>query len=183
MKRPVIMKWTGRWAALGVFAVGGALAPWTLRPGGNADGENVAAAVQADERAEEAPVLVEEPALPPEPEAEEVLEAVDGEATFYADRFEGRTTASGAPFRQNGMTAAHRTYPFGTLLRVTNLRNDRSVDVRVTDRGPFGARAEARGTIIDLSRRAARDLDFIRAGRTPVRVEVLEWGEAGRRTG
>ncbi|HSK21394.1 MAG TPA: septal ring lytic transglycosylase RlpA family protein [Longimicrobiales bacterium] len=106
---------------------------------------------------------------------DEVLETVTGGATFYANKFEGRRTASGIPFRQNQMVAAHRGYPFGTILRVTNLRNDRSVNVRVVDRGPFGASA-ARGTIIDLSRRAAENLGFISAGRAQVRVEVLEWG-------
>jgi rare lipoprotein A len=105
-----------------------------------------------------------------------VLERVTGEATFYADRFEGRRTASGVPFRQNQMVAAHRAYPFGTLLRVTNLRNDRSVNVRVVDRGPFGAAAKARGAVLDLSRRAAERLGYIDAGRTRVSVEVLEWG-------
>lgn len=189
MKSPLIVKWTGRWAALGAFVAAGALAPWIQGPETDAGVEAVVVAAGAA-ALEEGPVVLPDEA-PPTPEgeveadvgADEVLEAVGGEATFYADYFEGRTTASGAPFRQNEMTAAHRTYPFGTLLRVTNLRNDRSVDVRVTDRGPFGARAKARGTIIDLSRRAARELDFIRAGRTPVRVEVLEWGDGGRLTG
>jgi rare lipoprotein A len=104
-----------------------------------------------------------------------VLESITGQATFYANSFEGRRTASGIPFRQNQMVAAHRAYPFGTILRVTNMRNDRSVNVRVVDRGPFGASA-ARGTVIDLSRRAAQQLNFIDAGRVQVRVEVLEWG-------
>jgi rare lipoprotein A len=137
------------------------------------------------------PQLGPEPAPPPAPSPDAtpdrvperlqellpdaVLESVTGEATFYADRFEGRRTASGIPFRQNQMVAAHRAYPFGTLLRVTNLRNDRSVNVKVVDRGPFGA--AARRPIIDLSRRAAQQLGFIDAGRTQVRVEVLEWGE------
>jgi rare lipoprotein A len=106
----------------------------------------------------------------------EVLERVTGEATFYADRFEGRRTASGVPFRQNQMVAAHRAYPFGTLLRVTNTRNNRSVNVRVVDRGPFGSSERARRTVIDVSARAAGELGFIDAGRAPVRVEVLEWG-------
>jgi rare lipoprotein A len=106
----------------------------------------------------------------------EVLEQVTGEASFYADHFEGRRTASGIPFRQNQMVAAHRAYPFGTLLRVTNLRNERSVNVKVVDRGPFGSAAKARNTILDLSRRAAEQLGYIDAGRTPVRVEVLQWG-------
>jgi rare lipoprotein A len=122
-----------------------------------------------DARPDRVPERVAE-ALP-----EPVLEEVTGGATFYADYFEGRRTASGIPFRQNQMVAAHRAYPFGTLLRVTNLRNDRSVNVKVVDRGPFGA--AARRPIIDLSRRAAQQLGFIDAGRTQVRVEVLEWGE------
>lgn len=105
-----------------------------------------------------------------------ILEYATGEATFYGQQFEGRRTASGIPFRQNQLVAAHRAYPFGTILRVTNTRNDRSVNVRVVDRGPHGSSAKARNTIIDLSRRAAAELDYISAGRTPVRVEVLEWG-------
>lgn len=109
-----------------------------------------------------------------------VLHSVDGEATYYADYFDGRQTASGAIFRQREMTAAHRDFPFGTLVRVTNLRNERQVMLVITDRGPFGERAMQRNRIIDLSRRAAEELDFIRAGWTPVRVEVLEWGD-GRR--
>jgi rare lipoprotein A len=116
------------------------------------------------------------PAAPPAHIAErlpsEVLQTVTGQATFYANYFEGRRTASGIPFRQNQMVAAHRSFPFGTVLRVTNTRNNQSVNVRVVDRGPFGGQ----GTIIDLSRRAAGELGFIQAGRTPVRVEVLEWG-------
>lgn len=109
--------------------------------------------------------------------------SVAGEATFYADMFEGRRTASGIPFRQNQMVAAHRAYPFGTLLRVTNTANGRTANVRVVDRGPFGAGAKAERTIIDLSRRAAQQLGYIDAGRAQVRVEVLEWGEGLPRTG
>ncbi len=108
---------------------------------------------------------------------QEVLETITGDATFYADKFEGRRTASGIPFRQNQMVAAHRAYPFGTILRVTNLRNDRSVNVRVVDRGPFGATSKARRPVIDLSRRAATQLDLIDAGVGRVRIEVLQWGK------
>lgn len=143
------------------------------------------------------PVLGEEPAPAPEPDGApangvpaalagipgDILETVTGEATFYADTFEGRRTASGIPFRQNQMVAAHRAYPFGTILRVTNTRNDRSVNVRVVDRGPHGAIAKARNTIIDLSRRAADELGYVAAGRTPVKVEVLQWGPGLRRVG
>lgn len=104
---------------------------------------------------------------------EKVLATATGEASLYADKFEGRRTASGIPFRQNQMVAAHRAYPFGTVLRITNTRNDRSVRVRVVDRGPFGKQPR----ILDLSTRAARELDYLGAGRAQVRVEVLEWGD------
>lgn len=104
---------------------------------------------------------------------DKVLRTATGEASFYADKFEGRRTASGIPFRQNQMVAAHRAYPFGTVLRVTNTRNDKSVNVRVVDRGPFGKQSR----ILDLSTRAARELDYLAAGRAQVRVEVLEWGD------
>jgi rare lipoprotein A len=111
---------------------------------------------------------------------ERVLERVTGPATYYADKFEGRRTASGIPFRQNQMVAAHRAYPFGTVLRVTNTRNNRSVNVRVVDRGPFATPRGAQRPVIDLSRRAAQQLGFIQAGRAPVQIEVLEWGQGIR---
>jgi rare lipoprotein A len=139
------------------------------------------------------PVLREEDAPEPQPSpdanpteiparlqqvaAERVLQTATGGATFYANKFEGQRTASGIPFRQNQMVAAHRSFPFGTVLRVTNLRNDRSVNVRVVDRGPFGSPTNRQRTMIDLSRRAANDLGFIDAGRAQVRIEVLEWGQ------
>lgn len=104
------------------------------------------------------------------------LEVLTGEATYYADKFDGRRTASGVVFRQREAYAAHRTLPFGTVVRVTNERNGRSVVVRVVDRGPWGSTAKRRNTIIDLSRSAAEQLGYIRAGRTPVRVEVLHRG-------
>ena len=96
------------------------------------------------------------------------LAVLTGSASYYADMFEGRTTASGVPFRQARMWAAHRTLPFGTRLRVTNLANGNEVEVEVVDRGPF-----AHGRVLDLSKAAARRLDFIRAGHTRVRIEVL----------
>ena len=73
------------------------------------------------------------------------------------------------------MVAAHRAFPFGTRLRVTNTRNEREVEVRVVDRGPFHTTGSLR-PVIDLSRAAAEQLDFIGAGRAQVKVEVLEWG-------
>lgn len=178
---------------LAVTATAAACAP----DGEQASGDRAASGLpQLQEAAinrlvEEYPVLRDEPAPEPTPSEDadpteiparfsdrvpdRVLQSAAGEATFYADSFEGRRTASGIPFRQNQMVAAHRGFPFGTILRVTNLRNDRSVNVRVVDRGPFGS-AAARGGVLDLSRRAAGELDFVDAGRAQVRVEVLEWG-------
>jgi rare lipoprotein A len=98
-----------------------------------------------------------------------------GLATYYGQRFDGKVTASGARFDMNAMVAAHPTYPFGTIVRVTNLRNNRSVQVRILDRGP-GPAPRAEGILIDLSYGAARALDFIPAGRTRVRLEVVRWG-------
>ena len=94
-----------------------------------------------------------------------------GEASYYADAFEGHPTASGEPFRQDQMTAAHRSYPFGTVLRVINTSNNREVIVRVNDRGPV---KESR--VLDVTRRAAEDLRMIREGTARVRIEVLQWG-------
>ena len=91
-----------------------------------------------------------------------------GMASYYADKYHGRKTASGETFDQNKMTAAHRTLPFGTKVRVTNVTNGKSVAVRVNDRGPF-----VRGRVIDLSRAAAEKLGIVRAGLADVRVEVL----------
>lgn len=93
-----------------------------------------------------------------------------GTASYYADRFAGRRTASGVRYDPNAMVAAHRTLPFGTIVRVTNLRNGRSVVVKIVDRGPFAGHDR----IIDLSRRAARKLGFIAQGLAPVRLEVLK---------
>jgi rare lipoprotein A len=105
-----------------------------------------------------------------------ILDVREGIATYYGPGFHGKTTASGVRFDMNAMVAAHPSYPFGTLVRVTNLRNGRSVNVRILDRGP-AARIQADGVIIDLSRGAAERLGFISEGRTHVRVEVLELGE------
>lgn len=91
-----------------------------------------------------------------------------GFASFYGPEFHGRRTASGERYDSNALSAAHRTLPFGTLVRVTNLKNGKSVVVTITDRGPF-----RRGRIVDVSRRAARELGFLRAGVTRVRLEVV----------
>lgn len=91
-----------------------------------------------------------------------------GTASYYDAAYHGRATASGERYDAAALTAAHRSLPFGTRVRVTNLANGRSVVVTVTDRGPF-----KRGRIIDVSTRAARRLGFLREGTARVRVEVV----------
>ena len=104
-----------------------------------------------------------------------ILEVRQGLASYYGPGFEGKRTASGIPFDKTAMVAAHPTYPFGTVVRVTNLANKRQVLLRVVDRGPAkGPRAQ--GVLIDVSQGAAANLGFIRQGRTKVRLEVLRWG-------
>ena len=94
--------------------------------------------------------------------------SAEGKASYYGARHHGRKTASGERFDQHALTAAHRSLPFGSRVRVTNLHNDKSVVVRINDRGPY-----ARGRIIDLSKKAAEQLDMLRAGVVPVRVQQL----------
>jgi rare lipoprotein A len=100
-----------------------------------------------------------------------VLAVQTGSASYYSDALAGRPTASGEPYDPRQLVAAHREYPFGTILRVTSLASGRSVEVRVVDRGPF-----AYGRVLDLSRRAAEELDMIEAGHVEVRIEVLWFG-------
>ncbi len=91
-----------------------------------------------------------------------------GYASYYADKYHGRRTACGEIYDKHKLTAAHRTLPCGTMVKVTNLENGRSVVVRINDRGPF-----RKGRIIDLSYEAARRLKMIRKGVVKVKVEVL----------
>jgi rare lipoprotein A len=99
----------------------------------------------------------------------------DGLASWYGgnDGFEGKPTASGEIYDSSKMTAAHRDLPLGTLVRVTNLDNGKSVDVRINDRGPF-----IHGRVIDLSQEAARRLDLLGPGVGPVRIVILSPGAA-----
>jgi rare lipoprotein A len=97
-----------------------------------------------------------------------------GLASFYGPGFHGEETASGEIFNQREMVAAHRTLPLGTVVRVINLENGRTVVLRVIDRGPYG-RNFRRGTIIDVSVGAARRLRFIKDGLVRVRVEVIKF--------
>ena len=98
----------------------------------------------------------------------QVVKVEYGKASYYSDDFQGKPTASGELYDRDQLTAAHRTLPFGTFCRVTNMANRKSVIVRINDRGPF-----VRGRIIDLSYHAMQLLDGIRAGEFNVMVEVL----------
>ena len=103
---------------------------------------------------------------------EEDRDAEVGKASYYAHRFHGRSTASGETYDETKLTAAHRTLPFGTRVRVTNLENGRSVSVRINDRGPH-----RKGRVIDVSYVAAKRLGFVRDGVARVRVQVASGGD------
>lgn len=112
----------------------------------------------------------DQPAVPRCPSEARVVRTLTGDATYYGRAFAGRKTASGERFDPKAMTAAHKTLPFGTWVRVVRRDGTRQeVCVRITDRGPFGNRRR----IIDVSEGAARKLEMLRAGVVPVRVEVL----------
>jgi len=102
---------------------------------------------------------------------ESILETTTGVASYYHNKFDGQKTANGEIYNKNELTAAHTSYPFNTIVRVTNLSNNRSVKVRINDRKP-----EMNGRLIDLSYAAAKELDFIINGITEVKVDVLSWG-------
>jgi rare lipoprotein A len=95
-----------------------------------------------------------------------------GKASFYADKFEGAPTASGEKYKHSKLTAAHKTLPFGTKIRVTNLANNESVEVIVNDRGPY-----VEGRILDVSKSAAEKLGFVNQGLAEVSVEVIDAGD------
>lgn len=103
------------------------------------------------------------------------LLTVEGMASYYSSDFDKKKTASGEIFDKNALTAAHREFPFGTVLRVTNLNNGRDVTVTVNDRGPFD-----KSRIIDLSEAAAREIGMIQDGTTKVRIEVVKWGQTAK---
>jgi rare lipoprotein A len=96
---------------------------------------------------------------------------LQGIASYYADEFNGRTTSNGEVFDMHKLTAAHRTLPFGTVVRVTNTQNGRSVVVRINDRGPFKD-----DRVIDLSLEGARQIGMIANGTAPVTLEIVDFG-------
>ena len=105
-----------------------------------------------------------------------VGETQTGLAAYYSQRLHGHRTASGARFDNGAMTTAHQTLPFGTKVRVTSVKNGKSVVLRVNDRGPTQPRR-----ILDVSRAAAQRLGFIRSGLTEVKLEVIEAAKPRRR--
>jgi len=101
--------------------------------------------------------------------AQDSLFLEQGTASYYAKKFEGRKCSSGEIFRNDSLTAAHKTLKFGTFVKVTNLKNDSSVVVRINDRLPKRSKRK-----IDLTRRAAKQLDFIQKGLARVRIEIVQ---------
>lgn len=102
----------------------------------------------------------------------EPLETVTGVASFYADQYDGKITYGGDVYDMFGLSAAHPSYQMGTVIRVTNLYNDKSVIIRINDKMPFRP-----DRIIDLSLGCAKELDMVNIGIQEVKVEVLEWGK------
>lgn len=118
-----------------------------------------------------APAAVPAPAAAP---AAPVAEAGDGKVAWYGRKFAGRKTANGERFDPDALTMAHKTLPFGTLVRVTNSKNNKSVVVRVNDRGPMTS-----NRVGDVSQAAARKLQMTRAGEVDAKLEVVGKGNTG----
>lgn len=95
-----------------------------------------------------------------------------GESSYYADDFHGKITANGETYDMYGLTAAHKTLPLNTIIKVTNLSNKKTAILRINDRGPY-----AKGRILDCSYGAAIKLGFLDQGVTRVKIEVIEWGD------
>ena len=134
------------------------------------DASHMAAAVVAERPAETAPApkVAPKPVVAIEKKTEVVKTIGTGEASFYGPGFAGRPTANGERFNPAEMTAAHRTLPFGTKVKVTNQRNGRSVVVRINDRGPY-----AHNRVIDLSKGAAEKIGMISTGTAQVKIEQI----------
>ncbi len=101
-----------------------------------------------------------------------VNQILKGECSYYADKFHGKKTASGEVYDMNAFTAAHRTLPFNTILEVKNLKNGKTVRVRVNDRGPF-----KKGRILDISLAAAKKIDLVRMGVTQIEAKIIKLGD------
>lgn len=116
------------------------------------------------------------PMAEPLPPRTPALPSQEGMASWYGQSHHGKRTANGEAFDMEAMTAAHRSLPFGTLVRVTHLATNREVTVRINDRGPF-----IKDRIIDLSARSARDLGIVQLGVARVRIEPLPPGQTTSR--
>ena len=158
--------------ATGLFATGLALFPVLARDVASTDFYDpfeplAPEPVQAV--APKAPVVVQPPVVaPPKPAKTLVVSTSTGEASWYGPGFFGNRTANGEVFRPGTMTAAHRTLPFGTKVKVTNLRNGKETIVRINDRGPFSGHR-----VIDIAHGAAQHLGLVSSGIAQVRLEVL----------
>ena len=95
-----------------------------------------------------------------------------GISSYYGPKFHGKLTANGEIFDMYGVTAAHKEFPFNTMIRVTNEKNGKSLMIRITDRGPY-----VDGRILDCSFGAAKKLGFVSEGTASVKIEILEWGD------
>ena len=105
------------------------------------------------------------------PRVYKIPKGATGMASWYGPGFHGKRTANGERYNMNKISAAHKTLPFGTIVRVTNLDNGKSVEARINDRGPF-----VKNRVIDLSKGAAKKIDMIGAGVVPVRLKILKYG-------
>lgn len=130
------------------------------------------AAPIATPAADSAAKAISKPSAPVAPAAPAAKSAGDhqmsGTAAYYSNKFNGRKTASGKRFNNAALTAAHNTLPFGTKVKITNTKNNRSVVVRITDRGPTTP-----GRVFDLTRAAAKKLGYVRSGLTEVTAEIV----------
>ncbi|MFL3025900.1 MAG: septal ring lytic transglycosylase RlpA family protein [Candidatus Neomarinimicrobiota bacterium] len=97
---------------------------------------------------------------------------IKGISSFYAEDFHGKLTANGEVYDMYGLTAAHKTLPLNTIVRVTNISNNKSLILRINDRGPY-----VKGRILDCSYGAAKKLGFVNDGTAKVKIEVIEWGD------
>ena len=95
-----------------------------------------------------------------------------GISSYYGPKFHGKLTANGEIFDMYGVTAAHKEFPFNTMVRVTNENNGKSLMIRINDRGPY-----IDGRILDCSFGAAKKLGFVGDGTAPIKIEILEWGD------
>ncbi len=149
--------------------------PWSLRPATPPSTSKVGSTAPFSILPELLPYHLAAEPKPPKP-AEEAIFSYKGVASWYGPHFNGRLTANGETFNMYDMTAAttmfHPVLPLGTVVRVTNSQNGRSVVVRITDRGPL-----PKGRVIDLSYGAARKLTMVHSGVGKVHLSVLHWGD------